>query len=55
MLGSPSNLAEVAAAHSAEHVIFAFTSEPDQQLLALAHHCERSGWRSRWCRDCSSR
>ncbi len=43
VLGSPSNLAEVAAAHSAEHVIFAFTSVPDQRLLALAHHCEQLG------------
>jgi len=43
VLGSPSDLAEVAAAYAAEHVIFAFTSEPDQSLLALAQRCEQLG------------
>ena len=43
VLGSPADLAEVAAAHSAQHVIFAFTSEPDQSLLALARRCEQLG------------
>ena len=43
VLGSPSELAEIAALHAAEHVIFAFTSEPDQRLLALARRCEQLG------------
>jgi exopolysaccharide biosynthesis polyprenyl glycosylphosphotransferase len=43
VLGSPSDLAEIAAAQAAEHVIFAFTSEPDQELLALAQRCEQLG------------
>jgi exopolysaccharide biosynthesis polyprenyl glycosylphosphotransferase len=43
VLGAPSDLAEVAAAQSAEHVIFAFTSDPDQRLLALAQRCEQLG------------
>jgi exopolysaccharide biosynthesis polyprenyl glycosylphosphotransferase len=43
VLGSPDELAEIAAQHSAEHVIFAFTSEPDQRLLGLARHCEELG------------
>jgi exopolysaccharide biosynthesis polyprenyl glycosylphosphotransferase len=43
VLGSPADLAEVAAAHSAQHVIFAFTSVPDQTLLALARRCEQLG------------
>ncbi|MEA2402142.1 MAG: hypothetical protein QOK00_2545 [Thermoleophilaceae bacterium] len=43
ILGAPADLAEVAAAHSAQHVIFAFTSEPDQSLLALARRCEQLG------------
>jgi exopolysaccharide biosynthesis polyprenyl glycosylphosphotransferase len=43
ILGAPSELAEIAAAYSAQHVIFAFTSEPDQQLLALAERCEQLG------------
>ncbi|MEA2360958.1 MAG: hypothetical protein QOD71_103 [Thermoleophilaceae bacterium] len=43
ILGSPADLAEVAAAHSAQHVIFAFTSEPDQSLLSLARRCEQLG------------
>jgi exopolysaccharide biosynthesis polyprenyl glycosylphosphotransferase len=43
VLGSPSDLAEIAADHGAEHVLFAFTSEPDQRLLALAARCEQLG------------
>jgi exopolysaccharide biosynthesis polyprenyl glycosylphosphotransferase len=43
VLGGPAELAEIAAAHGAEHVIFAFTSEPDQSLLALARRCEQLG------------
>jgi exopolysaccharide biosynthesis polyprenyl glycosylphosphotransferase len=43
VLGSPSELAELAATHGVEHVIFAFTSEPDQRLLALAERCEQLG------------
>ena len=43
VLGAPSDLAEVAANHRAEHVIFAFTSEPDEHLLALAERCEQLG------------
>jgi exopolysaccharide biosynthesis polyprenyl glycosylphosphotransferase len=43
VLGAPDDLADVAAEHGAEHVIFAFTSEPDQRLLGLARHCEELG------------
>ena len=43
VLGAPADLAEVAAAHAAQHVIFAFTSERDQSLLALAQRCEQLG------------
>jgi exopolysaccharide biosynthesis polyprenyl glycosylphosphotransferase len=43
VLGAPDDLAEVAAQQRAEHVIFAFTSEPDQRLLGLARHCEELG------------
>jgi exopolysaccharide biosynthesis polyprenyl glycosylphosphotransferase len=43
VLGSPSDLAEIAAGYGAQHVIFAFTSEPDQRLLALAERCEQLG------------
>ena len=43
VLGGPSELAEIAAAHGAEHVIFAFTSQSDQRLLALARRCEQLG------------
>ena len=43
VLGAPSELADVVAEHRAEHVIFAFTSDPDQNLLALARRCEQLG------------
>jgi exopolysaccharide biosynthesis polyprenyl glycosylphosphotransferase len=43
ILGSPSDLAEVAAAHGAQHVLFAFTSGRDQTLLSLAERCEELG------------
>ena len=43
MLGAPSELADVVAEYRAEHVIFAFTSDPDQNLLALARRCEQLG------------
>ena len=43
ILGAPSDLTEIAAAYSAQHVIVAFTSEPDEQLLALAERCEQLG------------
>src|SRR4051794_5520059 len=43
ILGSPSELAEVAAAHGAQHVLFAFTHGRDQTLLALAERCEELG------------
>ncbi|MBA3264619.1 MAG: sugar transferase [Thermoleophilaceae bacterium] len=43
VLGTPADLAEVAAAHSAEHVMIAFIAEPDQSLLALARRCEQLG------------
>jgi len=43
VLGSPSELDELAATHAVQHVIFAFTSEPDQRLLALAERCEQLG------------
>ena len=36
VLGAPADLAEVAADNGAQHVIFAFTHERDQSLLALA-------------------
>jgi exopolysaccharide biosynthesis polyprenyl glycosylphosphotransferase len=43
VLGSPDELAEIAEQHGAEHVLFAFTSAPDQRLLALARECEERG------------
>jgi exopolysaccharide biosynthesis polyprenyl glycosylphosphotransferase len=43
VLGSPADLAEIAAAYAAQHVIFAFTSESDQSLLTLAQRCEQLG------------
>ena len=43
VLGAPTELAEIAAAYGAGHVIVAFTSEPDQKLLALARRCEQLG------------
>ena len=43
VLGLPSELTELAASHAVQHVIFAFTSEPDQRLLALAERCEQPG------------
>jgi exopolysaccharide biosynthesis polyprenyl glycosylphosphotransferase len=43
VLGTPEELEEVAAQQCAEHVIFAFTSQPDQRLLELAHRCEQLG------------
>jgi exopolysaccharide biosynthesis polyprenyl glycosylphosphotransferase len=43
VLGAPSELADVVAEYRAEHVIFAFTSDPDQNLLALARRCEQLG------------
>jgi exopolysaccharide biosynthesis polyprenyl glycosylphosphotransferase len=43
VLGSPSDVAEIAASHHAQHVIIAFTSESDQRLLGLAQRCEQLG------------
>jgi exopolysaccharide biosynthesis polyprenyl glycosylphosphotransferase len=43
VLGTPEDLEEVATGQRVEHVIFAFTSQPDQGLLALAHRCEELG------------
>jgi exopolysaccharide biosynthesis polyprenyl glycosylphosphotransferase len=43
ILGSPSDLAEVAAEHGVQHVLFAFTHGRDQTLLALAERCEQLG------------
>jgi exopolysaccharide biosynthesis polyprenyl glycosylphosphotransferase len=43
VLGSPEDLEDVAGEQSAEHVIFAFTSQSDQRLLNLAHRCEQLG------------
>jgi exopolysaccharide biosynthesis polyprenyl glycosylphosphotransferase len=43
ILGSPSDLAEVAEEYGAQHVLFAFTSGRDQTLLALAERCEELG------------
>jgi exopolysaccharide biosynthesis polyprenyl glycosylphosphotransferase len=43
VLGAPSDLADVAAQHGVQHVLFAFTHERDQTLLALAEHCEQLG------------
>ena len=43
ILGAPSDLAEVARDHGAQHVLFAFTHERDQSLLALAERCEELG------------
>ncbi len=41
VLGSPDELAEVAATYGVQHVIFAFTSGSDQQLLNLTRRCEQ--------------
>jgi exopolysaccharide biosynthesis polyprenyl glycosylphosphotransferase len=43
VLGSPGELAEIAAAVDAEHVIFAFAHEPDHALIPLARRCEDLG------------
>jgi exopolysaccharide biosynthesis polyprenyl glycosylphosphotransferase len=43
VLGSPHELAEIAAAADAEHVIFAFAHEPDHSLIPLARRCEELG------------
>jgi exopolysaccharide biosynthesis polyprenyl glycosylphosphotransferase len=43
VLGAPSDLAEVAREHGAQHVLFAFTHGRDQNLLALAERCEELG------------
>jgi exopolysaccharide biosynthesis polyprenyl glycosylphosphotransferase len=43
ILGSPSDLAEVAVEHGVQHVLFAFTHGRDQTLLALAERCEQLG------------
>jgi len=43
ILGAPSDLAEVAAEHGVQHVLFAFTHGRDQTLLALAERCEQLG------------
>jgi exopolysaccharide biosynthesis polyprenyl glycosylphosphotransferase len=43
VLGSPAELAEIAAAVDAEHVIFAFAHEPDHALIPLARRCEELG------------
>ena len=41
VLGSQDELADVAASHGVQHVIFAFTSGSDQQLLNLTRRCEQ--------------
>jgi exopolysaccharide biosynthesis polyprenyl glycosylphosphotransferase len=43
VLGSPEELPEIAAAVNAEHVIFAFSAEPDRGLISLARRCEELG------------
>ena len=43
VLGVPSDLAAVAAATGAGHVIFAFSSSSDEQLVGLVKTCERLG------------
>jgi exopolysaccharide biosynthesis polyprenyl glycosylphosphotransferase len=43
VLGTPGDLEQIATDEKVEHVIFAFTSQPDQGLLALAHRCEELG------------
>src|SRR3954471_17939140 len=43
VLGSPDELAAVAAEHGAEHVLFAFTHGRDETLLTLAERCEELG------------
>jgi exopolysaccharide biosynthesis polyprenyl glycosylphosphotransferase len=43
LLGTPEDLEHVATEQKVEHVIFAFTSQPDQGLLALANRCEEMG------------
>jgi exopolysaccharide biosynthesis polyprenyl glycosylphosphotransferase len=43
VMGSPEDLAHVAAATGAEHVIFAFTGAPDHELVSIARRCEALG------------
>ena len=43
ILGAPADLAAVADQHGVQHVLFAFTHERDQTLLALAERCEDLG------------
>jgi len=43
VLGSPDDVAKVAALTKAQHVIFAFTQEPDHGLIPLARRCEELG------------
>jgi exopolysaccharide biosynthesis polyprenyl glycosylphosphotransferase len=43
VLGSPGELSEIAERVNAEHVIFAFSSEPDRGLISLARRCEELG------------
>ena len=55
VLGAPAELVEVVAAHRAEHVIFAFTSDPDRTCSPWRGAARSSAWRSRSSRGCSSR
>ncbi len=43
ILGEPSELAEIAEATGARHVIFSFLSTPDQALIPLVRVCEQRG------------
>jgi exopolysaccharide biosynthesis polyprenyl glycosylphosphotransferase len=43
VLGSPDELPQIAEAVNAEHVIFAFSAEPDHGLISLARRCEELG------------
>ena len=43
VLGSPDDLPQIAGAVNAEHVIFAFSAEPDHGLISLARRCEELG------------
>lgn len=43
VLGSPGDLELIADLTGAEHVVFAFSSEPDRDLVELVQRCEHAG------------
>jgi exopolysaccharide biosynthesis polyprenyl glycosylphosphotransferase len=43
VLGSPSDLARIAEMTGADHVVLAFSAQPDEQMIAIVRQCERIG------------